>query len=759
MGQILSCCETFDIQEPIIGIATAIDLDLDNDFKSKKKSKEADLMNIACEINIFNEKQKSSKKSIDELLNYIKKYETNVNEPFGDDENNLSKNCNLNFPRLVVVGTQSSGKSSLVNRIINIDLLPTGNNMVTRTPIYIELKNCETNEIPCINLSYVKDGVESLFYTEKLAFIKKQDIVDKINELSFFVTGNEFSITSNPIIIRIHQINVIPLFIIDLPGLVTIAKTEKGQKESIITDIQNLVKEQLRVQNTYCICAIQSKMDLETDIGLAVVKEIQKEKPELKVFSVLTKPDLIDKRYKKDFDEKIGGNLMEKSISTEMGFYVINNLQSDKSGWYENFFGKKSKILSSKKFGVVNLVTNCKKNIISGIFSEFSNVKNVLTNKKNKLINLCPQLRDGIKLNHEKQLFIDINLYIINKMISDSIDSVGNNYNIGPEIKNLIIESWKDIDNLDPFSEGNMTTTELKLILKNFNGFSRSNQSKMALIVIRCLENNEKMPVGNILKKIKYVTENIKKIIFDFVSNICIILLSEPQQNKLNKLNKYSFGIKDFPKLTDFIFTSINDILNKYENEVIELVNKSLVIHEPSRNLGANEKSYNTNIISLNKELKNKKYFGDVKIGDNESKYEDEDEKNEIEYNENLNLSNSIKRLSVSGTTTGIFIENMDRIEDELSIEETRKMLILSFKQIRKIAKENAMKEIETIQIKKFKDNFIYEMMDKFKDYYKKYELDNLFVESEDMFERNKLCLEYINDIDKILKLINNFEK
>ena len=45
----------------------------------------------------------------------------------------------IHVPKLVVVGSQSSGKSSLLNGILSFDLLPTGKNMVTRTPLHMEL--------------------------------------------------------------------------------------------------------------------------------------------------------------------------------------------------------------------------------------------------------------------------------------------------------------------------------------------------------------------------------------------------------------------------------------------------------------------------------------------------------------------------------------------------------------------------------------------------------------------------------------------
>jgi GTPase SAR1 family protein len=65
----------------------------------------------------------------------------------------------INIPRLVVTGTQSSGKSSIVNRIIGMNLLPVGDNMVTRTPINIRLttviKPTDCNAKIYIYISYL----------------------------------------------------------------------------------------------------------------------------------------------------------------------------------------------------------------------------------------------------------------------------------------------------------------------------------------------------------------------------------------------------------------------------------------------------------------------------------------------------------------------------------------------------------------------------------------------------------------------------
>ena len=45
----------------------------------------------------------------------------------------------INLPRIAVLGTQSSGKSSLLESIMGIDCLPRGDGVVTRRPLELRL--------------------------------------------------------------------------------------------------------------------------------------------------------------------------------------------------------------------------------------------------------------------------------------------------------------------------------------------------------------------------------------------------------------------------------------------------------------------------------------------------------------------------------------------------------------------------------------------------------------------------------------------
>ena len=56
-----------------------------------------------------------------------------------------SKNC-IELPMIVSVGSQSSGKSSVVESIVGKDFLPRGNGIVTRCPLVLSLRRIDTSK-------------------------------------------------------------------------------------------------------------------------------------------------------------------------------------------------------------------------------------------------------------------------------------------------------------------------------------------------------------------------------------------------------------------------------------------------------------------------------------------------------------------------------------------------------------------------------------------------------------------------------------
>jgi len=54
----------------------------------------------------------------------------------------------INLPRIAVLGTQSAGKSSVLESIVGLDFLPRGSGVVTRRPLELRLNHLTDRQKP-----------------------------------------------------------------------------------------------------------------------------------------------------------------------------------------------------------------------------------------------------------------------------------------------------------------------------------------------------------------------------------------------------------------------------------------------------------------------------------------------------------------------------------------------------------------------------------------------------------------------------------
>lgn len=54
-------------------------------------------------------------------------------------------NC-IQLPQIIVVGSQSSGKSSVLEAIVGRDFLPRGSGIVTRRPLILQLQHVDKDD-------------------------------------------------------------------------------------------------------------------------------------------------------------------------------------------------------------------------------------------------------------------------------------------------------------------------------------------------------------------------------------------------------------------------------------------------------------------------------------------------------------------------------------------------------------------------------------------------------------------------------------
>ncbi|KAL7203974.1 hypothetical protein ACSBR2_017104 [Camellia fascicularis] len=185
------------------------------------------------------------------------------------------------LPSVAVVGGQSSGKSSVLESIVGRDFLPRGSGIVTRRPLVLQLYKIDDGQQEYAEFSHLPRRKFSDF-----AMVRKeiQDETDR-------VTGKSKQISPVPIHLSIYSPNVVNLTLIDLPGLTKVAV--EGQPESIVQDIENMVRSYVEKPNSIILAISPANQDIATSDAIKLAREVDPSGD--RTFGVLTKLDLMDK--------------------------------------------------------------------------------------------------------------------------------------------------------------------------------------------------------------------------------------------------------------------------------------------------------------------------------------------------------------------------------------------------------------------------------------------------------------------------------
>ncbi|KAH8704091.1 putative mitochondrial dynamin GTPase [Talaromyces proteolyticus] len=184
----------------------------------------------------------------------------------------------LTLPSIVVIGSQSSGKSSVLEAIVGHEFLPKGSNMVTRRPIELTLVNtpnaqAEYGEFPALGLGKITDFSQ---------------IQRTLTDLNLAVSGKD-CVTDDPIQLHIYSPHVPDLSLIDLPGYIQVAGAD--QPPELKQKISDLCDKYIQAPNI--ILAISAAdVDLANSTALRASRRVDPRGE--RTIGVITKMDLVD---------------------------------------------------------------------------------------------------------------------------------------------------------------------------------------------------------------------------------------------------------------------------------------------------------------------------------------------------------------------------------------------------------------------------------------------------------------------------------
>lgn len=191
---------------------------------------------------------------------------------------NVNGATDLRLPSIVVIGSQSSGKSSVLESIVGQEFLPKGSNMVTRRPIELTLVNdpssaSEVAEFPALKMFNMTDF---------------QQVQKVLVDLNLAVPHDE-AVSSDPIQLTIKSPRVPDLSLVDLPGYIQVEAAD--QPMTLKSRIREVCDKYLEQPNI--ILAISAAdVDLANSSALRAARKADPRGE--RTIGIITKLDLVD---------------------------------------------------------------------------------------------------------------------------------------------------------------------------------------------------------------------------------------------------------------------------------------------------------------------------------------------------------------------------------------------------------------------------------------------------------------------------------
>ncbi|XP_038616959.1 dynamin-1-like protein isoform X2 [Tachyglossus aculeatus] len=199
----------------------------------------------------------------------------------------------IQLPQIVVVGAQSSGKSSVLESLVGRDLLPRGTGVVTRRPLILQLVHVSPEDRR--KTSADENGVEAeewgkFLHTKNKLYTDFDEIRLEVENETERISGNNKGVSPEPIHLKIFSPNVVNLTLVDLPGMTKVPVGD--QPKDIELQIRELILRFISNPNSIILAVTAANTDMATSEALKIAREVDPDGR--RTLAVITKLDLMD---------------------------------------------------------------------------------------------------------------------------------------------------------------------------------------------------------------------------------------------------------------------------------------------------------------------------------------------------------------------------------------------------------------------------------------------------------------------------------
>ncbi|XP_078172917.1 dynamin-related protein 4C-like [Carex rostrata] len=182
----------------------------------------------------------------------------------------------IQLPTIVVVGDQSSGKSSVLESLAGISL-PCGQGICTRVPLVMRLQGDPDATEPLFHLEYHNKTVETT----------EVGITEAIHKATVEIAGAGKGISDAPITLVIKKKGAPDLTLVDLPGITHVPV--HGQPEDIYEQISHTIMGYIAPKESIILNVLSAMVDFPTCESIRMSQKVDPHGE--RTLAVVTKSD------------------------------------------------------------------------------------------------------------------------------------------------------------------------------------------------------------------------------------------------------------------------------------------------------------------------------------------------------------------------------------------------------------------------------------------------------------------------------------
>ncbi|KAJ5517152.1 hypothetical protein N7527_008712 [Penicillium freii] len=244
--------------------------------------------------------------------------------------------CNVgeyvSLPQLVVVGDQSSGKSSVLEGLTKLSF-PRDSGLCTRFATQIVFRR-DTNLvereisasiIPASGATPEEDQKLRGWKASALQSLNSEDFgrtmkeVHEVMNLSSFHGDQKPTFSNSVLQLEIRGPNESHLSVIDVPGIFKNTTLDRTTKSDIVL-VRNMVLRYMQNQRSIMLAVVPANVDIATQEIIEMAREVDPEGG--RTLRILTKPDLVDKGT----EHNVIRLIHDGNLNGQLGWILVRNL-------------------------------------------------------------------------------------------------------------------------------------------------------------------------------------------------------------------------------------------------------------------------------------------------------------------------------------------------------------------------------------------------------------------------------------------------